>query len=329
MKSLLHILIFSTVVLTAFGQTSTNVPASPLSIDIDGYAAKVNARVITRGEVRESLAPLLPELYRAYQGAQLEEELEKAYIRARNELIERALIMEAFKAKGGHIPDQYVNDEIRRVINERFKGDKALFEQVLAKQKKTHAEYMEVIREQMAVGMLINEEVSRRARVTPQTVRETYDKNKDAYFIPEKVKYSIIVLNKGETPEDQAVKLEEARTIRQRLLDGADFATTAKELSEGGRASDGGAFPWMQPKDVRPELQEPLKMLPAGELSEIIEADNRLYIVKVEARRQSAYKSFDEVRTEIKNSLITKERERLRDRWISRLKKEHYIVIYE
>ena len=31
--------------------------------------------------------------------------------------------MEAYKAQGGQIPDQYVNDEIRRVINERYKGD--------------------------------------------------------------------------------------------------------------------------------------------------------------------------------------------------------------
>ncbi len=304
-------------------------PQQPVSIEIDGYAAKVNDRVITRGEVREAMAGVLPEIYRQFQGAQLEEELRKAFDRARDDMIERALMMEAFKAKGGQIPDQYVNDEIKRVINERFKGDKALFEQVLAEQKKTREEYMVMIREQMAVGMMMNEEVSSRARVTPEQVREEYEKNKEAFFIPEKVKYAVIVLNKGATPEDQTVKSEEAARVRQRLLDGADFGETAQQVSEGSRAADGGAFPWMQPKDVREELRETLRTLPAGEISEIIDTGTQLYLVKVEARRQPGYKTFDEVREDLKNALTNMERERLKDRWIERLRENNYIVIYE
>ena len=301
----------------------------PVSIEIDGYAAKVNDQVITRGEVREAMAPLLPELYRQYKGPQLEEELKKAFMSARNEIVERTLIMEAFNQRGGGIPDQYVNDEIKRVINDRFKGDKAMFEQVLAEQKKTRVEYMKMIREQMAVGMMISEEVSRRARITPSQIRAEYEKNKEIYFIPEKVKYSVIVLNKGATPEDQTVKKEEAAKVRQRLVDGADFGETAKEVSEGSRAADGGSFPWMQPKDVRKELRETLRILPAGEISEIINTDTQLYLVKVEARRQPGYKTFDEVREDLKNALTAKERARLKKRWIERLRSDNYIVIYE
>ncbi len=299
------------------------------SVEIDGYAAKVNDRVITQGEVREALAPRLAELYRTYQGAKLEVELDKAYQKTLNNLIERALIMEAFKERSGQIPDQYVNAEIQRMINQRFKGDKALFEQVLAEQKKTRAEYMEIIREQIAVGMMINEEVTKRVRITPEQVRQEYDAHLERYAIPEKVKYSVIVLNKGTTPEDQAVKREEAESIRKRLLEGADFNETAKEVSEGSRAADGGAFPWMQPKDARPELRETLRHLPAGEISEIIPTDTQLYLVKVEARRQAGHKSFDEVRQGIKASLSAKERERLKRRWIDRLKEECYVVVYD
>ncbi|VGO14197.1 Chaperone SurA [Pontiella desulfatans] len=312
----------------AFGQM-TNALRKPVSIEIDGYAAKVNNRVITIGEVNDALTPLLPELYRQFKGDQLKEELDKAFDKARDQLIERALIMEAFTAKGGQIPDQYVNENIKSEINQRYKGDEALFEQMLAQQKKTRAEYMENVREQMAVGMLTNEEVGRRARVTPEQVREAYEQNREMYYIPEKVKYSIIVLNKGTTPDDQAVKREEADTIRRRLLDGADFGETATEVSEGSRAADGGAFPWMQPKDVRPELQDTLRTLPAGEISEIIETEQQLYIVKVEARRQPGYKTFDEVRLDLKNALTAKERQRLHERWIDRLKENSYIQIYD
>ncbi len=312
---------------TVLGQL--NPVAQNRSIEIDGYAAKVNDRVITHGEVREALAPMLPELYRAYQGDQLEDELEKAFAKTLNELVERALIMEAFKERGGAIPDQYVNDEIKRVIHDRFKGDAALFEQILTEQKKTRGEFMETIRKKMAVGMLTNEEVFRRARVTPEQVRMEYEANKERYFIPEKVKYSVIVLNKGATPEDRGVKREEAESIRKRILEGADFNDEAKKVSEGSRAAEGGAFPWMQPKDARPELQETLQALPAGETSEIIETDADLYLLKVEARRQAGHKTFDEVRQSIKKTLMAKERARLKARWINRLKETNYVVISE
>jgi peptidyl-prolyl cis-trans isomerase SurA len=311
----------------ALAQTSAPVPTE--SVLIDGYAAKVNDRVITRGEVHEAMAPLLPELYRQFQGAALDEELEKAFVQARDDLIERALIMESFKTKGGEIPDQYVNDEIKRVISDRFKGDEALFEQVLADQKKTRSEYQQMIREQMIVGMMMNEEVSQRARVTPEQIRSEYELRQESYFIPEKVKYSVIVLNEGETPEDQAVKMEEARAIRQKLIEGADFAATAREFSEGSRAADGGSFPWMQPKDVREELRETLTSLPAGEISEIILTDKQLYILKIEGRRQQGYTPFEEVRDQIKTALTARERDRLRSRWIDRLKKQNYVRIYE
>jgi len=304
-------------------------PRQPVRIEIDGYAAKVNDRVITRGEVREAMAPMLPELYRQFQGAQLEEQLELAYTKSRKEVVERILIMEAFEERGGTIPDQYVNDEIKRVITERFKGDKAMFEQVLSEQKKTREEYMTMIREQMAVGMMINEEVSRRARITPEQIRQEYEQHREIYFITEKMKYSVIVLNKGATPEDQTVKREEMLQVRQRLIDGADFSETAKEASEGSRAADGGAFPWMQPKDVREELRKTLQTLPVGEISEIIDTQTQLYLVKVEARRQPGYKSFDEVREDIKNSLTAKERERLKNRWIERLRNNNYIILYD
>ena len=40
------------------------------------------------------------------------------------------------------------------------------------------------------------------------------------------------------------------------------------------------------------------------------------------------YKDFEEVRHDIKNALTAKERTRLKDRWIARLKETNYVVIY-
>lgn len=307
----------------------TNTPPRARSLDIDGYAAKVNDRIITIGEVREAMAPLIPELYQRFQGAALDQQLELAFKDVRDELISQALIIESFEAQGGQIPDQYINDEIKRVINERFKGDEALFEQLLADQKKTRAEYRQSIRDQMVVGMMTNQEVTRRTRTTPAKVRQVYEDNKEDYLIPEQVKYSVIMLNKGETPEEEAVKLQEAESLREKLLNGADFAETARESSEGNRASEGGQFSWMQPGEAPEGLQQTLETLPAGEISELVDTGAQLYIVKLEARRQKAYKPFEDVREEIEQNLIAQERTRLHASWLERLRKNNYVVVYE
>ena len=301
----------------------------PRSLPIDGYAAKVNDRVITRGEVRQEMAQDLQDLYRNYQGAIPEEAYEEAYARARDRLVERALIVETFRGRDVPVPDQYLEDEIRRTINGRFKGDETLFEQMLTEQKMTLEEFKDSLREYLAVQIMMGEEVYRRARITPEQVREAYEADKESYFIPEQVKYSVIVLNRGSTPEDRAVKQQEAESVRERLLQGADFNETAKAVSEGSRAAEGGAYTWMSPDEVRAELQETIRTLPAGEISEIITTDTELYIVKVEARRQAGYESFDAVRQSIKDSLKEKEIERLKARWISRLKENNYVVIYD
>lgn len=309
------------------GQTNAVLPSR--TVDIDGYAARVNDRVIKRSDVLKAATPMLQELYRTYQGAAPEQEAERIIERVRDELVERALIVESFEARGTPIPDQYVNDEIRRIINGRFAGDEARFEQVLSAEKQTREEFMETIRENIALEIMTAEQVDRRVRITPEQVRAAYAAERENYFIPEKVKYSLIVLNRGETPEEQAVKRNEAEQIRKRLLEGADFNETAKAVSEGSRAAEGGAFAWMQPKDARPELQEVLSSLPVGEISEIITTDAELYLVRIEARLLAGYRPFDEVRGTIKTALEAQERARLKSRWIENLKRDSYVMIYK
>ena len=306
----------------------TNEERVVRSISIDGYAAKINNRVITRGDVREAMAPILPGLYRSYQGDELERELKKAYDRTLENLIERKLILEAFKKRGGQIPEQYVEDEIARIVKDRFQGDEARFEQELASQKKTRSEYEKTIREQMATGMMIAEVVGKRVRITPSQVLDAYRKDKEKYRIPEKIKFSEIVINAGSTPEERTVKRKVAEKALTRLRAGEDFSGVAKEVSEGGYAEEGGAFPWMQPKDVRPELRQIVKNLPVGKISDLIETDDAFYVLRVDARRHAAYEPFDKVRAAIKTDLVQKERDRLRKQWIEILKKNNYVVVY-
>ena len=178
-----NLLIFLSIPMLHYGQTSQTANQS---IPIDGYAAKVNETIITRSDVRSAMSPILSQLYRRYQGDELEQQLEQAYLKAREQLIDQALIVAAFEARGGQIPDYYVESEIDRIIRDRFNGERARFEETLAAEQITYDDYLEKTRRNISASMLIREEVNQRARISPETIRITYESNRYDYLIPEK-----------------------------------------------------------------------------------------------------------------------------------------------
>ena len=186
-----NLLIFLSIPMLHYGQTSQTANQS---IPIDGYAAKVNETIITRSDVRSAMSPILSQLYRRYQGDELEQQLEQAYLNAREQLIDQALIVAAFEARGGQIPDYYVESEIDRIIRDRFNGERARFEETLAAEQITYDDYLEKTRRNISASMLIREEVNQRARISPETIRITYESNRYDYLIPEKIRHSIILL---------------------------------------------------------------------------------------------------------------------------------------
>lgn len=323
--------LFLLLVLTApalFAQTNTVLaPAStngPLTTAIDGYAARVDSAVITYGEVRESAAPLLQQLTRNYKGQELAKRMQAAYVDARESLIEEALLKAETKARTLSLPDKVVDDEINRLIRERFNNDRALLTRALASRRMTLEEWKQEVRDQITVRVFYSQEVVRRASVPAGAARAEYERVKEKYFLPFKVKYRFILISKGKTDEDLVVKRKQAEDALQKLLAGASFDVVAKEVSEG----DLDVSPWRESKDVRAELRPALLKTSAGQISDLIETPNGFYIVKVEERREEGYAPFEELQKELEGKLLDAERDRLHDALIASIAAKHFVERY-
>ena len=306
------------------------VHAAPArGIPVDGYAAIVNNRVITVGEVLALVQPVRAQIETAFQGRELEQKLEEAYNAALRSLVERALIIEAFGQLGGTIPDRLVEDQVSSFISERFNNNRAAFLEALTEERMTLEDWREETRNRLIVTIMRRREVSDRVLISPSEVRAAYEKNIESYRTPEQVKLRMIVLQRGQGKEEQAVKRSEAQSIRERLLSGEDFAEVARNESEGARAAQGGDFGWIEPDSLRPELVKMAEELETGRIGEIIETDSEIYILKVEARKKASVKAFDEVRGEIETELRRQEEERLYAAWMERLNRRFYVRILE
>jgi peptidyl-prolyl cis-trans isomerase SurA len=311
-----------------FAQTN-DIPAAavtngPLITAIDGYAARVDSTVITYGEVRESVAPYVQQLMRKYKGKELAERIQAAYIDGREVLIEETLLRAETKTRGLSLPEKVIDDEVNRLIRERFDNDRALLSRALAARRMTFDEWKQEVRDQITVRIFYSQEITRRASVPVQSVRNEYERTKEQYFIPFRVKYHFILINKGKTAEDLAAKRKLAEDTLQKLRAGDGFDAVAKEVSEGDTAEG----PWRDPADVRAELRPALLNTPAGQISELIETTNEYYIIKIDERREAGCTPFEEVQQAIETKLLEAERARLHDALIESITAKHFVERY-
>lgn len=322
MKNALLILILTAG--TLFAQTNEG----PVITVIGGYAARAGSTVITYSDIDEAIAPFMQQLFQRYQGEELARQIRNARLDMRETLIEEALIKEEIKTLGFGLPPAVIDEEADRLIRDRFGNNHALLNKALAERRMTFEEWREDLGDQIALRMYYNQEIARKISVSEKTIREAYEQVKKDHFIPLKVKFRAILINKGSSEEDRTVKKQQVDTVLQKLLDGADFAEMAKEFSEGIRADTGGAFPWKEPKEVHEALRPALRTVPTGQISDLIETDEEFYIVKIEERREEGHVPFEDLREEIEAEQLALEQNRLYVRLIERLASKYFVARY-
>ena len=322
MKNALLVLILTAA--TLFAQTNEG----PLITAIDGYAAQVDSTIITYGEIRENVAPFMQQLFQQYKDQELAEQIQNLYLETREALIEEALIKEEAKELGLSLPDSAIDEEVDRLVRERFNDDRTLLTRALAARRMTFSEWREGIADQITLRVYYGQEITRRASVSKEAIHAAYEANKEHFFIPFNVKFRAILINKGNTQEDRTVKKQQADNLLQKLRNGADFAETAQEASEGIRADDGGAFPWSDPKDIRKELRPALYAVATGQISDLIETDEEFYIIKIEERREEGTIPLEDVRAQLETELLRIEQDRLHTELMERLAKRHFVKRY-
>jgi len=298
------------------------------TLPLDGYAAIVNDRVITVGEVMAYVQPTEQQISDIYGGDELRSRREAVYASGLEALIDRALILEDFEKSGAAIPDRLVNDRINEIIFSRFNNDRAAFERALIEQQVTQEEWRDEIRDRLVVSFLRRQEVTDKVKVSPFEVRRAYDSQLDKYKTPEEIRLRVLVLHKGATQEDRDVKAQEAVVLRGRILAGEDFAEVAKARSEGMKASEGGDWGWVEPKNLREELRQVVETIQIGDVSDVIEAGDELYILRVEEKKAAGFVPYETVRQTIEDELKQTEAARLYKAWIDRLRNKHYVQIF-
>lgn len=135
-----------------------------------------------------------------------------------------------------------------------------------------------------------------------------------------------ILISPDELNDDDDVRIQ-LQEIRQKIIDGADFAKMAQEHSDdSGSAQQGGDLGWSDPEEYIPAVRDVMKDLPVGKISEPFKTRYGWHIVEVLGwRRHDNTVEFQ--RSRARQTLYERKARLEEELWLQQLRDEAYVDI--
>ena len=122
-----------------------------------------------------------------------------------------------------------------------------------------------------SAGFHVLKLVSKRGGSAPASVQQTH------------ARHILIRINEVVSESEAQRKLE---TIRERIVNGVDFAEQARLNSQDGSAAKGGDLGWLSPGDTVPEFERAMDALKINELSPVVQSPFGMHLIQVQERRE-------------------------------------------
>lgn len=145
-----------------------------------------------------------------------------------------------------------------------------------------------------------------KVQVSPEEIKRYYDSRKEQFLTPRQVRAREILIKLGsqETPEQVEEKRKRAETILEKAKKTKDFASVVRQYSESNSAPNGGDVGWIQKGSIEESLEKVLFSLKPGEVSGVVRGSLGFFILKAEEVKEEKQKSLEEVREQIRQTLI-------------------------
>src|SRR5712692_2196419 len=248
---------------------------------IDGVAAVVNGDVITYSQVRQLVMPREKLLRSQYRDQELINKIKEARAAALKDLIDRQLIIQAFKKENYQIPDHFVEERMHEIIQENFGGDRNTFIKTLEAQNYTLGEFKKMESEKMIVQAMRSKNVKHDTVASPAKIDEYYKAHRNEFTSKEQIKLRLIMISSRANDERAPAQKAIAEEVFGKLVNGAEFDRMAQIYSEDSTRDIGGDWGWIERKTLAAPLEKAAFGLPVGKISHIIEFGGNYYILKV------------------------------------------------
>jgi peptidyl-prolyl cis-trans isomerase SurA len=161
--------------------------------------------------------------------------------------------------------------------------------------------YREKIRREILRYKLVNREINYKVLVTSGEVRDYFREHIEDYRVPAKVRVNRISFPIPPAASEQQLSSlnEQVQAVRDQLQAGADF----EQILAAQNSASGGDMGEMVEADMAEPLQEAIKGLEQGEVSEALQLNDQLHLLQVSLRTAGDPDLFDRVKGDIEKKL--------------------------
>lgn len=303
-------------------------------VEVNGIAAKVNGRVITKNQVSFMLAPVYAQLAAQFprRGAEFEKQFNEAKGKIIQELVDRQIILAEFKQLGASIKPYIIDQEIKRQMRELYNGDDAKFREELKRSRLTMEGYREMTREKMIVQAMRAQQFSDAPPPLPNEIQNEYNEAKSSL---REVSKDVITFRKifipASDPQNTAAtpdtQLALAEDIFKQLGEGKKFDELARTYSKDAFAEQGGLQENVPRTDLSPEFAAIIFEAPVGKVVGPLMDPQGFTIVQPVMIDFGPAPSLDQVREMIEERVRRKKTSAQYERWIESRRKRAMIDI--
>lgn len=155
-------------------------------------------------------------------------------------------------------------------------------------------EKLDELKKRLVVEAYLKKKVEEQAKVSDEDLKKFYDQNKEKFKSGDQVKASHILV-KSE---------KEAKDVIAQLKAGGNFEELAKKLSTDGAAAKGGDLGWFSKGSMIPEFEKVAFAMKENETSGVVKTKFGFHVIKLTGKRAAGERSFEDVKEQIKASML-------------------------
>ena len=302
-KFVYSIFVYSIIVALSLSVVALTVAASTVKAEkkdpsIDKIAI-INGSVITIEEFNRELNPVKQKILQQKQkisSTQLED-IEKKIL---ENLIDLELLFQESQNNGIKVEKEKIDSQMKS-LKQKLPNNTE-FKKLLTELKLSESALKLKIKKGIAIQELIESRITQKIKISDKESKVFYDTNPDFFKQSEQVKASHILIKVS--PEADEITKSEAkqklRQIQQKLNKNEDFATLAKEFSEGPSKINGGDLGYFQRGQMVKAFEDAAFSLKPEEVSDIVKTQFGYHLIKVVDKKLKKTIPYEDV----KNNLV-------------------------
>ena len=297
---------------------------------VEAIVVRVGDRIVTRSQYEKRLADLHREIEQTTPPAQVDERKQAARTQLVDDLISELLIKDRADRIGITVTQEEINDAIVRLKQQYNITTDEQFESSLRQSGMSRADMEARLRETLITNKVFQRELRNRSELDDRELRERYDREKEAYRLPERARLREIVIVKPENEAAAAAALQRATEIAAEVrAPGADFAKIASTTSDAGTKESGGDLGEVARGELLPNLDQAVFNATAGSIIGPIETRSGWHILKIEQRLPSEVPAFESVKDRLRRDASEETFQRDLKAYLENLRKDAFIQIHD